>query len=122
MKPRWAPDIQAASSKEIFIKRELLEMIKSGRKTLELRVAFPNFQSICIGDQITFKSSNDEIKVRVTCIRNHKGLGDVMESEDVSKLAPGVPQNQIRHFINRIFKEPDIEKYGLLVFEFEKIE
>jgi ASC-1-like (ASCH) protein len=121
MKPRLAPDTPTTDSREIYVKQEFLEMIKSGRKTLELRVAFSNFKSICIGDKITFKSRSDEVSVRVTAIRSYKRLGDVMKSEDISKLAPGVPQNQIRHLVNRIFKESEIEKYGLLVFKFEKI-
>ena len=121
MKPRVTPDIQSEDVKEIYLKQEFLEMIKSGIKTLELRVAFPHFRNVSNGDQIIFRSSNDEVKVKVTDIRNYKSLADVMKSEDISKLAPGVPQGQIRHLAKRIFQEKDIEQYGLLLFEFEKI-
>ncbi len=50
------PEYVQQQSREIFLKRDFLESVHSGTKTSELRIAFPSFANISVGDRITFKA------------------------------------------------------------------
>jgi len=106
----------------IYVSREFFDMIKSGTKTLELRVAFPSFAKLTPGNRVNFSSgSGEQIEVRILAIRNYKTIDDVKTSEDLSRLAPGMTERQLTSAAKRIFKESDIQKHGLLMIEFAKM-
>jgi ASC-1-like (ASCH) protein len=47
MRPSENPE-----AKTIYLKHDFLEMIQSGRKVLELRVGFPDFQRLHENDEV----------------------------------------------------------------------
>lgn len=109
-------------SREFFLTREFFELVRSGTKTLELRVAFPSFLSFAVGDIVTIKSGRNEgIKVKITDIRYYKGLDDVLQAEDISKLAPGISFERLQRMRETLFREVEVKKLGLVVFVFEKV-
>lgn len=106
----------------IYVKNIFFEQIESGEKTLELRIGFSSFKNIEVGDSITFSNGNNEIvDVEITAIRAYNSLPEIFDNEDLSKLVPGMSKTQINTAASNIFKESDISKNGLLIFEFEKI-
>lgn len=110
-------------TREIYLKENFFQDIVSGLKTLELRVAFHSFSDINVGDMIIFKSGKGEaIEVEITDVRKYTSLNEVMQTEDVSKLAPGMSDEQINKISKTIFSEADIKNYGLVLFEFKKVE
>ncbi len=109
--------------REIYLKRDFFEFVKSGLKTLEIRVAFQSFLNISEGDYVLFKSGRGEpVKVKITGVRQYNDLNEVLQTEDISKLAPNMADEQIQKIGQALFSESDIKKYGLLMFEFQKIE
>jgi ASC-1-like (ASCH) protein len=118
MKPRTTPEMPSGNPTEIPLKREYFEMIRSGRKRLELRVARPRFRNIVLGSRVTFTCGQDEITVTIKAIRPYGSLEEVIENEYVGRIAPDVPLRQIRERAERLFKKTDIERFGMLVFEF----
>lgn len=119
MKERHPENRHNPKPREIGIKREFLELIRSGQKTLELRVGFPSFRKLEEGADITFISSGAEpVDARITATRVYTSLDDVTRSEDISKLAPGMNQQQINSAAKRLFKQDQIDDYGLLIIEF----
>ena len=109
--------------REIYLKEQFFELILSGLKTAELRVAFGSFANIKAGDEIIFKSGGGKsVNVEITNIKEYQDLDEVLQSEDVSKIAPNMSAEQIQKIAPTIFSEADVTKYGLVLFEFVKIE
>lgn len=97
-------------------------MIRSGTKTLELRVAFPSFAKLKKDDTVAFSNSKDEtVLVKITRIHLYSSIKEVKENENVSKLAPGMTDNQLEQSAQRIFDPTEIDQYGLMLIEFEKV-
>lgn len=106
----------------IYTKGEFFEMIRAGRKTLELRVGFPTFKEIGVGEKIVFASGNRQtVGVKVKSLRQYSSLEAVLGSEDIDKLAPGMSPSDIKNAAARLFNPADVTRYGLLVLEFQKI-
>jgi len=105
----------------IHIREEFLKLIDSGAKTLEIRIKFPGFTKIQTGDYIEFKYSKSSVKVKITATRNYRDWNKVFQSEDTEKLAPGFSRERLQKLIPEIFKDSDVDTYGLIVFEFEKV-
>ena len=109
--------------RDVYLKQEFFEFVDSGLKTLELRVAFSSFFKISIGDKIRFKSGQGaSVEVEITDIRQYSEFAEVLQSEDISKLAPNITDQQIQKISTSLFKESDVKQYGLILFEFKKIE
>jgi ASC-1-like (ASCH) protein len=114
MRPSENPE-----AKTIYLKHDFLEMIQSGRKVLELRVGFPDFQRLHENDEVVFRSNSHSSHVRIVAKRTYTEFEDVLEKEDVSKLAPGLSLDTIHQLAKKLFKPEEVDKYGLLVLEFE---
>jgi ASC-1-like (ASCH) protein len=122
MKLRNNPESPLEIQKEISVRQEFLKMIKYGRKTMEVRIAYPDLDGISAGDHIRFRSSRDEVIVRVKAVRRRRSISEIIEKENISKIAPQVPQIHLRQLARQLFSESHIEKHGLLAIEFEVIE
>lgn len=108
-------------SRTIFVKRELIENIQMGQKTAELRVAFPSFVSIVPGDRVTFRDGGGEsVSVNITHVRRYADLAQVLAEEDMTRIAPGVPSDELQKLAQSLFSREDIERYGLILFEFAR--
>jgi ASC-1-like (ASCH) protein len=113
---------ETESPRTIYVKRQFFEMIRAGTKTLELRVGFPTFREINVGDSITFSSGGGEtVDVEIIGIRPYRSLEEVIQSEDASKIAPGMAPDVLLKEAKRFILAVDVAKRGLLVFEFRKI-
>lgn len=106
---------------EVHVRDFYFNSIEDGSKTLELRVAYANFKDIKKGDIIEFKTKTKSLRVRVLATRAHHTLESVLETEDVSKIAPKIDKDNMRQIAEGIFRADDVERKGLIVIEFEKI-
>lgn len=106
----------------IHIREEFLKLIDSKAKTLEIRINFPGFTKIQTGDCIEFKSSKSSVKVKITATRIYQDWREVFQDEDTNKLAPGFSRERLQKLIPEVFKDSNVDTYGLIVFEFEKVE
>lgn len=114
------PEHSHRSPQEVYLKDEFLESVLSGSKTIELRVAFPSFTNINVGDVVIFKSGGDKTaKVEITSVRSYRDLQGVLLAEDVGKIAPHMTIDQIWKLAPTIFSKTDIEKHGLMAIEFK---
>jgi ASC-1-like (ASCH) protein len=117
------PEYPHRQAREIYLKEEFIESVLSGSKTIELRVAFPSFSNINMGDVVIFKSgSGKSAKVEITIVRRYHNLSEVLQSEDISKIAPNMTRDQIQRLAPTIFSKADIEAHGLMAIEFKLIE
>ena len=122
MKPRSNPESPSEIRKKLPIKQEFIEMIRYDGKTIDIRIAYPDYDDISVGDHIRLRSSRDEVIIKVKAIRRHRSISEVMRREKMSKIAPQVPLIHLRELARGLFKKSHIEQYGLLAIEFEVIE
>ena len=109
--------------KVLFVQKKFFSQIESGEKTAELRVAFSFFTQIKPGFILEFRTGGvkESIRVRVGEVRRYDALDEVLARENVSKIAPGMSPEGITSESSRLFNSKDIEKYGLIVIDFEKV-
>ncbi len=111
---------EPVDARKIFVRKEIFDMIASGEKTLELRVAFGSFRAISIDEKILFSSgSGEEVSTKVTDTRFYRNIADVSGGEDLNKLLPGISAEKAAELAKQFFSDDDIEKHGLVILEFE---
>jgi ASC-1-like (ASCH) protein len=79
----------------LTIYEENLQLIKSGLKTLEVRLEDDKISKIKPGDIIKFMSSATEIRVRIKDVRRYQSLEELVANEDANKILPGRTVDQI---------------------------
>lgn len=94
-----------------------LELIKSGMKTIEMRLNDDKRQKILIGDYIVFVSTEDEsktLKTKVIELYKYKSFYDLYKN--FSKIELGYNKNDIANHLDMeiYYNKEDIEKYGVL--------
>lgn len=96
-------------------------MIQDGRKTVEVRVAYPSMKRIKVGDTVRFigRSSNcDRLVTRVVLYRD---FSEMMAAEDPVKINPEKSASDQLEEIRGIFP-PNKERLGVIAFEYEPID
>ena len=63
----------------------------------------------------------ENVRVRIREIRKYKTLEDALVVEDAEKIAPGVPREEMIKSSQERFKPENVQKYGLMALDFEKI-
>jgi ASC-1-like (ASCH) protein len=101
------------------IYKEYFDLIKSGVKTVEVRVAYSSMASIAVGTIIRF-NDDPTCERRVTRVARYKSFAEMMQREDPKKINPKQSAEQQLINIRKIFP-PDKEQMGVLAFELEKV-
>ena len=106
----------------IRVKREFLNLIKAGKKTLEVRVAHPLFKSIRPGQQLRIALRDDEQVVQITDSRRYDSFEQMLDVEDYTRIAPQMEgKGQLLALLREIYP-PEKEKLGVIVLQMEKAE
>jgi ASC-1-like (ASCH) protein len=98
----------------IFISPEPLEKIKSGGKTIEVRLLYPKRQKIKIGDEIIFRTrdNNGKIKVNVLALHKFSSFKELFEKVDNTKLGLADWRD-----MNKYYSPEKQKKYGVVGIE-----
>lgn len=107
-----------SNTRVMRIYKQYFDMIKSGAKTVEIRVAYPSMKSITVGTVIFFNDDPNCAR-RVKRITIYKSFAEMMANEDPKTLNPYCTAHQQLADIRKIFS-PDKEKIGVIAFELEK--
>lgn len=95
------------------------ELIKSGHKTVEMRLNDEKRGRIKIGDEIEFsnRENGEKILTRVVNLANFKNFVDLYAHFDKRSL--GYFENEIAHpdHMSQYYSLKDIDKYGTLAIE-----
>ena len=91
------------------IRPEYLGMILDGRKTIEVRVAYPRFADMAAGDTVRF---NGEHEYRVARVARYPSFRALVEAEDPRRMYPADPDNLLA--VLREIYPPDKESLGVL--------
>jgi len=98
---------------------EFLDLIRSGRKTIETRAATKKYQKIKVGDLLRFVCGKKIVEKKVSEIQHFKTIDILLKRLDLGKIMPHVSsleQAKQIWFSFPNYKEK-IQKYGLLAFK-----
>ena len=90
-------------NKKITIRDDYLQLIKNGKKTLEIRVAYNRIKEINIGEVVELCSEADTVRVRIIGIRNYTSFDDLLSKEDPQKIIPGLSNTEVASILREIY-------------------
>ena len=97
------------------------ELIKSGQKTIEMRLCKPERENIRKGDTIVFRSNSDgeTISVLVLNISKFPSFVELYKAYDKTRL--GYSKDQVADPDDMLiyYQKDDIAKYGVLAIEIQ---
>ncbi len=103
------------SPKTLWIKRQFLEKILAGRKTVEVRVGYRNIQELKLGERLLL---NEEYEVKIKDVRRYSTFSEMLEYEEAEKIVPGMPKGEILRILRSLYP-PFKEKLGVFAIELE---
>jgi ASC-1-like (ASCH) protein len=102
-------------SKTLWIKREFLEEILDGRKTVEVRVGYRNIQELKPGTRLLL---NNEYEIGIKEVRRYSTFSGMLEHEEAEKIVPGMTKEEILRVLRSLYP-PFKEKLGVFAIELE---
>ena len=116
---QWSLDITGEYyMRTIRTKKLYLDLIKDGRKTLEVRVGYKNLQTIQPGERIKFSSRTETIVTRAKDVRKYPTFDNMLEYEEASQIIPELTKSQILRVLRDIYP-PKLETLGVIVLEIQ---
>ncbi|PWH17990.1 MAG: acetyltransferase [Ardenticatenia bacterium] len=104
----------APRTKVLWIKEEYLQHILSGRKTVEVRVAYPNIARLQPGDILLL---NERHRYRITAIRQYPDFAALVAAEDPAAIAPDLLDRAALLDACRALYPPEKEQLGVVALE-----
>ncbi|MBC7262923.1 MAG: ASCH domain-containing protein [Chloroflexi bacterium] len=97
----------------MWIKEEYLAEILGGRKTVEVRVGYPNIMRLVPGDTLLL---NDRYEARVLRVAHYANFAELLAHEDVESIAPGLTSEELAAILHQIYP-PEKEALGAVALE-----
>lgn len=114
---QWSLNIGETLMKTIRIKQRFFDLIKSGRKSLEVRVGYDVIKRIKSGEQISLETHTSRLTVRVSDVRLYDSFESMLANEPFKKIAPDVfSQADLLALLRNIYPAYK-EKLGVVVLE-----
>ncbi len=104
--------------KTLRFKRKYFKMVQRGQKSLECRVNYPAVRKINVGDNVRYFWEDQTYDVKIIGVRRYEDFREMLKSEDVERLVPGMNFNQALKEYLCIYPDWKVKKYGgVVVFE-----
>ena len=101
----------------ITVKKEFFDLIESGQKTVEIRLATPELRkSVKAGTIIKF-INNKVCRRKVTRVTIYTSLEDMIDSEDNRKIHPTAEPEEILSRLQEIYDTQRVRKHGIVAWE-----
>jgi ASC-1-like (ASCH) protein/ribosomal protein S18 acetylase RimI-like enzyme len=119
---QWSLNITGEDfMRSMRVKQFYLDLIKSGAKTLEVRVGYDNIKTIQPGEKIKLASRGEEILIRVNDVRKYVTFAEMLEVEPAEKIAPGNSKTELLNVLKEIYPSSR-EKLGVVVLDIAVID
>ncbi len=99
-------------------KWRVLDLYGKG-KDIELRVAYPYFQQVKVGDIILIRNQSRGIFRRVIAVHLCVDVVEVLKYFRLERIAPGFTQEYFLRAIAAFLPPQKVVHYGILVFELD---
>lgn len=96
----------------VSIRPEFLNLIETGQKTLDVRVAYPHILRVSVGDILRFNNASQFDVIR---IGDYESFDEMYENEDYRLIHPYSTQRQQLNVLHQMFGPK--EQLGVRVFE-----
>jgi ASC-1-like (ASCH) protein len=100
-------------TKTLWIKEEYLGAILAGRKTVEVRVAYPNIARLQVGDRLLL---NDRHLYVIRRIGRYADFEELLAHEEPAAIAPDRPPDRLLEVLRAIYP-PEKESLGVVALE-----
>ena len=108
-------------AREMNLYRRYFDMVAAGRKTIEVRVQYPNLRSLRASDHIRFVCGRDDALTRVKRVARYTSFEEMLDAEGPDRVNPDSPRDQQLANIRRIYG-PEKEALGVLAIEIELLD
>lgn len=105
-------------AREMNLYRRYFDLVAAGRKTIEVRVQYPNLRRLKAGDHIRFVCGRDDALTRVKRVAKYDSFEKMLDGEGPANVNPDSPREQQLANIRRIYG-PEKEALGVLAIEIE---
>lgn len=116
-RPATETDVRA---REMNLFRRYFDLVADGRKTIEVRVQYPNLRKLAAGDHIRFVCGRDECLTVVKRVTRYDSFEHMIDDEGPERVNPDSPREQQLANIRRIYG-PEKEALGVLAIEIERV-
>lgn len=117
---QWSLNIGETLMRTMRIKQRFFDLIKSGKKPLEVRVGYDSIKRIKAGEQINLETHTSRLVVRIGAVRSYDSFEAMLEKEPFQKIAPDVSSEaELLDLLKRIYP-PNKEALGVIIFELTK--
>ncbi|QKW40101.1 ASCH domain-containing protein [Actinomadura sp. NAK00032] len=103
-------------TREMNLYRRYFDLVAAGRKTIEVRVQYPNLRKLTAGDHIRFICGRDDVLTQVKRVARYSSFDEMLDAEGPSNVNPDSPRDQQLANIRRIYG-PEKEALGVLAIE-----
>ncbi len=101
------------------VKKEYFHQLKSGRKTVEVRVRYPSIKKITEGDTIVFEGYGNNCFC-VTRISVYDNFSEMLENENPDSILPGASSEDVLQILRKIYPRQK-EKMGVCAIELHPV-
>jgi ASC-1-like (ASCH) protein len=108
-------------AREMNLYRRYFDMVAAGRKTIEVRVQYPNLRNLRAGDHIRFVCGRDDALTRVRRVARYTSFEEMLDAEGPDRVNPDSPRDQQLANIRRIYG-PEKEALGVLAIEIDLLD
>lgn len=116
---QWSLDIGGENFMRLMrVKQSFLDMIRQGKKTLEVRVGYDSIKTIQPGERIQLASRTETQVIRVKGVRKYLTFDEMMAVEEAGRIAPGLAKQETLRLLKEIYPS-DKERLGVVVLEIE---
>lgn len=102
--------------KRLRIHKRFFDLIKSGEKTLEIRVGYNNIKRIRPGDTVELISPTQNLECHVEDVRTYPDFTEFVAHEDMGRALPGMNAEEAEAQLRKIYP-PEKERLGVYVLE-----
>lgn len=99
------------------LKKNYLEYIRRGEKTLEVRVGYKNIRKIKAGEPIAFMSRDERLVRTVKEVRQYRNFSEMLQTEDFKLIAPKVSSCEAAERLLKDIYPSHKEKLGVYVLD-----
>jgi ASC-1-like (ASCH) protein/ribosomal protein S18 acetylase RimI-like enzyme len=118
---QWSLDIGETTMRTMRVKKRFFDLIRSGKKTLEVRVGYESIRRIRAGERIKLETHGFEFDVQIRAVRNYKTFEEMLEQEPYQQIAPdSKSQVEVLSLLKAIYPK-EKEQLGVIVLELSVI-
>lgn len=118
---QWSINIGETTMRTMRVKKQFFDLIRSGRKDLEVRVGYNTIKRIQIGERINLATHNESCEIQILDIRHYKTFKEMLTEEPYNHISPDSKSaDEVLSLFKKIYG-PKKEKLGVIVFKLSLI-